>query len=300
MARLSGYTGKISLNGTAAVVTVSNWTINPTANNPTGVASNSAGMEFDVEGPSDFTGTFDWYNTSPLGFIVPGTAYVFYGQNSAYEVMGGIICTSVTINCDIKTGAMLSGSAAFASIGSSTAVHTANNTALTYQAVTSVTNTAVPTIFPGAVCKAAWTPILAGVAGSNADLIDVTGWSLTLACDAPATVTSNTGGVTKRIRGPFRGCSATINHEHSSFDFFSASATRLIPGTVGIVRLYATASAYFALSYMRVNGLNLAVPIESGEYVGGDIALGYTGYTNVAGVITQGSIVDPNAVTMWP
>jgi hypothetical protein len=293
MAAISGLNGLISLNGTSAVATCRNWNINPTNAVVAGAASNTGGAEFNLRGVSDFSGTFELYGPSALGIVVPGTAYVFYGQGGD-EVQAGIIIDSVTTTCDIEGGGVLSASVAFSSIGSSTAVYTANNNALLYQSATSVTNTSLPSIQSGIGCKAAWGP----VTQSMADLPAVRNWSLTLTCNNVSFSHSGAGGVTKRVRGR-KSASASVQFYEGAFGTFDVAATNYQQGTVGELRLYTDATLYWQVKWGVVTASPIDVPIEDPGMISNQMDFAWTAFTDISGTMTRGTIVDPNSVAYF-
>lgn len=300
MAAISGLNGLVSVNGTSAVATVRNWAVNPTNAPAVGAASNSGGAEFQLKGVSDFSGTFQLYGPSALGAVVPGTTYAFYGQpaSGGDEFLAGIIVDSMTINCDIEGGGILSADVAFSSIGSSTSVYTANNTGWTFQSATSLTNTSVPTIQSSLGCKAAWGPITAGTAETVSDIPAVRNWSLTLTCNNVSFSHSGAGGFTKRVRGR-KSASASVQFYEGSIGTFDVDATNYLPGTYGELRLYTTASAYWQMKWGVITASPLDVPIEEPGMVSNQMDFGWTAWTNISSTITRGTIVDPSSVAFF-
>lgn len=298
MAAISGLNGLVSVNGTSAVATVRNWKINPTNSPATGAASNAGGGEFSLVGVSDFTGSFSIYGPSAIGAVVPGTAYQFHGQTGSGEVQGGIIIDSTTVECDIEGGGILSASVTFSSIGSSTSTYTANNNALLYQTTTVLTNTAVPTIQSGIGCKAEWGPITAGVAEAIAEISNVRTWNLNLACNNVAFSSSSAGGVTKRVRGR-KSASASLTFYDGAIDLHDVQATKILQGTIGELKLYTTASAFWQLKWGIITASPIDVPIEEPGMVSNQLDFIYTGYTNISGTITKGNLTDPASVAFF-
>lgn len=301
MAAISALNGAISVNGTSAVATVRNVNINPTNAAVAGAASNSGGAEFNLKGVSDFSGTFSIYGPSALGVVVPGTTYILYAQpdiDADHEVQCGIIIDSMTINCDIEGGGILSADVGFSSIGSSTATYTANNNALLYQAATALTNSTVPTIQSGLGCKAQWGPITAGVAEAIADLPAVRNWTLNLASANVSFSHSGAGGVTKRVRGR-KSASASVQFYEGAIAAFDADATNYQQGTYGELRLFTTASAYWQMKWGVVTASPIDIPIEEPGMVSNQMDFAWTGWTNISGTITKGMIVDPASVAWF-
>ena len=299
MPYLSGLTGRVSVDGTNAVTTIRDWTINPTNGIVSGVASNTGGMTVNLSGVSDFSGSFSGYHRSPLGIVVPGTAYVGVFQNGTHEFFGGIIIDSVTVNCDIEGGGIIEWSANFSSIGSSTAVASANNNALGVRTATSLTNTSLPEMYSSVGCKATWRPIVSGTLQSLADIPDVRSWALTINAANVSGSASDAGGVTKRLMGP-KSASIEIETYQNSYNVLTATGTQLLPGTVGQVRLHTSATDFFQVNYGRVARLSTGANVESGDFIPLSIGMEYTGYALISGTMTQGTIVDPGSVTFYP
>lgn len=294
MAAISGLNGLLSLNGTSAVSSIRDWSINPTNAVVAGAASNSGGAEFNVRGVSDFTGTFNLYGASCLGIVVPGTAYVLYGQTGGGEVMGGIIVDSIVTTCDIEGGGLLSAVVNFSSIGSSTAVYTANNNALTFQAQTSLSNTSTPDLHSGIGCSAAWGPVGESVASVPA----VRSWTHTLTCNNVRHSHSGAGGVTKRVRGR-KSASMSLQFYEGAVADFDEAATSFVPGTAGELRLYANADDYWQFKWGVITASPISTPIEEPGMVSNQLDFAWTAYTDIEGTMTKGTIVDPNSVAFF-
>ncbi len=302
MAATSGKTGLVSVNGTSALSTILNWKFNPAATLSEAVASNSEGMEFHVTGVTDFTGSFDFKGINPLSLVVPGTAYVVYLQTSDDEAVGGIIIDSITATCDIEGGGMVSGTANFSSIGSSTATYTANNNAVLYNAaLTSLTNTSTPAARSGKVGKATWAPIVAGTLQTQFDIPNVRNWTLNLASQNTSFASSSTGGVTKRVAGVKRGATFSLGMYEGAIATFDATATKMLPGTTGKLRLYVNASEFWQIDYATIRSLPIDNNMEAGAMTSNTIDLAYTGYAdeNADGTLTRGTIIQPSTTVYW-
>jgi len=295
MAAISGINGLLSVNGTSAIATVRDWDINPSNAVVAGAASNSGGAQFNLRGVSDFSGSFNIYGPSCLGVVVPGTAYILYGQTGGGgEVKGGIIIDSAQITCDIEAGGILSAAVNFSSIGSSTAVYTADNAALAYQAATSLTNTTTPTIQSSLGCKAMWGP----VGQSVADVPAVRSWNLTLTSENQSLSHSGAGGVTKRVRG-LKSAAASIQFYEGALADFDEAATNYQQGTAGVLRLHTDATLYWLMNWGIVTTSPISTPIESAGMVTTQMDFAWTAYTDISGTITKGTIVDPNSVAFF-
>lgn len=300
MAATSGKTGLVSVNGTSALSTIRNWKLNPTTTLAEGVASNSGGQEFHVAGVTDFSGSFEFYGINPLDLVVPGTAYVGYFQTSDDEASGGIIIDSITATCDIEGGGLVSGTANFSSIGSSTAVYTANNTALTYSAsLTSLTNTSTPAAYGGKVGKVAWAPIVGGTLQSIADIPNVRNWTMTLTSQNQAFSSSSTGGVMKRVAGVKRGTTMSLGMYEGAIQTFDVTGTKMIPGTTGKLRLYVTASLYWLFEFATIRSVPFDNNMEAGALTSNTIDFAYTGFAEISGTLTRGTITQPDGNAYW-
>lgn len=297
MAWQSGLTALLSLNGTSALPTIRNWAIDPVSNNVSGGSSDSGGGTFVVPGVKDFTGRFDFYNPSPIGFAKPGTMYAFYGQNASGEYRGGIIITSVTINCDIEAGGILGGSATFASIGSSDDDPTTDNNALTYSDTpTSLTNSGMPQVHSSLGCKAQWALVSGGSLVAYADLPSVRQWSLTLTNTPTAFSASDTSGVTKRLAGR-NSASASVNVYEADPDVLSDAG--VIQGGVGALRLFTAAASFWQVTYAVVGGNSSDAQIETPNVIGHNLNFGWSSHGRLTAGFTKGTIVDPASVTWF-
>lgn len=298
MAVYSGIDGNVVL-GSSVIASVRSWSVNTSEQSASGVASNTGGMTVRKLGAKDFTGTMSGFGRSPLGFIVPGTAYTFYGRGSTDEFKAGIMCEQVTIRCDLSGSRPLEWTANFGALGSSTAAGS-DNTLFALQNKTSFSDSSSvelrSPVEDGA--KASWDPLTSGAQVGETDIPDVQSWDLTLSCSLKPYVSSSTGGVTKRKAGP-KDARASVNLLQSDLSTLVASATILTPGQLGILRLYVSSTLNFGLTWCISEGMNLSTQIESGELDSVAVSFGYTGYAVVSSAMTKGSIVDPNSVAWY-
>ena len=301
MAPITGLNGLFSLDGgTAAVPTCRSFAINPTNAAVAGAASNTGGAEFRVRGVSDFTGTASLYTESGLALCVPGTAYQFHGQTSTNaladggEVRGGVRIDSLTVNCDIENGGIITADVAFSSIGSSTSNPTADNTSLTYQTATALTNSALPDLNSSLGCKAVWGP----VGQSLADMPSVRSWSMTLTCGRVPYSASGTGGVRKGLAGR-KSATATVNFYEGALASLDDTATDLRQGTYGQLNLYTNATLFWKFQYGLIEASPINVPIEEPGMVENSITFGWSSFVPISGTQTRGNIVDPNGVVYF-
>jgi hypothetical protein len=208
-----------------------------------------------------------------------------------------VIVTSTTIEVDIENGGIIGGSSEFASIGSSTATLTADNNALTYSDTpTSLTNTGTPNVFSSIGCKAAWAVVTGGALGSYSDIPSVRRWSLTLTNTPTAFSNSGTGGVIKRIAGLYSASASVSVHEADPDVLADAGLT---VGSVGALRLYTSASAYWQATYMLPRNTPADVQIENPNVIGVDLSFDWSSHGRLTGGFTKGAVVDPASVTWF-
>lgn len=297
MAWQSGINALLSFNGTSALPSIRNWTIDPVSNTVSGGSSDSSGGTFVLPGVRDFTGTFEYYNNSPIGFAKPGTTYTLYAQNPSGEYRGGIIVTSTTINVDIEGGGIIGGSSTFASIGSSNGTVTTDNNALTYSdTMTVLTNTGVPQTHSSLGCKAQWAAITGGSLGAYADLPSVRAWGLTLTNTPTEFSASSTGGVVKRLAGRY-SASATVNVYEADPDVLADAL--VVAGNVGALRLFTSASAFWQVTYAVVGGNSADAQIETPAVLGVNLAFQWTSHARLTAGMTKGAVTDPASVTWF-
>lgn len=300
MPAFSGLTAKVALGNTPAVVaSVRNWNVDTSDGGPAGVASNSSGMTVRKNGARDFGGSFDVYGKTPLGFILPGNVYTFYGLTDTDEFKAGIIVDEVSIRCPIASSGYIESSVRFSAYGSSTDAGS-DNTLYTFQNKTSMSDSTEVKMF-GAVetgAKVHWNPLTSGAYVGDLEIPDIESWELTLRCENKARVTSSTGGVTKRRAGP-KDASARITLLESDLSALAAATRMFREGQMGRLDLYVDTSTFFLMEYMKLASLSVASSPESGEYDRLNVGFDFSGYAIEAGVHVKGQIVDPGAVAWW-
>lgn len=298
MAVSSGIKGNVVL-GSSVVASVSQWSTDLRASNPSAVLSNTAEGTVRKVGAKDFTGSMSGSGRSPLGFILPGTAYTFYGRGETDEFKAGILCEQVTIDCPIASSGLITWSANFGALGSSTGAGS-DNTLFVMQNKTSFSDSteveARSAVEDGA--KASWDPLTSGSQVGVVDIPDVQSWNLTLSCVLKPYVSSSTGGVTKR-KAAAKDARARLTFLQSDLSTLQSAATILTPGQIGILRLHVSSSLAFVLTWMVSEGVGLGSNIESGDLDTVSVDFAFTGFALVSSTMTKGSIVDPNSVTWW-
>lgn len=290
MSVISGKSGKLSLdNGSNQIGGVRNWKINRTASNPAGTPANAGAMQVVLPNQvTDWTMSAEFYGRELP--CLPGTGYTFYGYTGADVASGSVLCESVTINCDIEAGGIISGTASFGANGALTLA--------TGSAPTLGTGSTL-TMFGGNGCKAAWQPIVAGTAGSIADIPGVRSWTLTISNRLNPYVEASTAGVTKRTAGVF-SASGSFSMYQGDLAYFSTTATRMLAGDYGVLRLYVSSTLFFGLSYAVIGANDASVEIESGANNAVNIPFVYSGWANISGTMTQGALVRPDTTNFWP
>lgn len=270
MAVSSGLSG--SVNG---FDTVRSWRVTESDAGPNFVASNSDGMQGSLAGNVDWTGSISLYGYAPA--FLPGEAVTFAGWNGTSRFSAEALVSGVSLECDIEGGGVLNHSIEVAGNGAST-----KNTS-------SVTDSAVPAAYTSIGCKASFD---AAGGSSYTDIADVRNWSLSLACAMQQYVSSSTAGIVKRKPGPLSG-RATVGVYQDTV------GTLPTVGTIGSLRLYVSASAYYQLLYARVVSIEPATDVEGGGLNAATIQYEYTGFKRITGTMTKGSITKPDTTVYW-
>lgn len=282
----SSKTGKFSINGgTSAMASVREVNIDYTTELPSGNASGAnQGAPFSVPGPKDFTGDISIYGKTFN--MLPGADFSFESFNGTEIATGDAVVQSLDLRCSIESGGLLSGTIRFGGNG----VLTLDNSG------TSMTDANVPQAYGGIVCKAAWGP--AAASPTMLDIEDVTEWTLSYECNVNAYVTSGTAPWHGRNAGALSRLEATVsvlNSEPSGLVLANMG-----PGQYGELRLYVTATEFFAIRWMGVQGLRQGQPIESGGNPTVQATMSWSSYTDLSGTQTVGYIKNPAAATIWP
>jgi hypothetical protein len=262
MAVLSGKSAAI--NGFS---TLRNWNVNQTDSESSGFSFNSNPAQFGFAGNKDWNGSAQFYGNEPP--VMPGAAISFIGYTGTNRWTGDAICESITLDCDIEGGGILGGTINFA-----------GNGALAPGAGAAVTDSTAPAAASSIGCKASWDT------GSEVDISDVRSWSLTITANNPSYASSTTAGIIKRVFGNW---TAT-----ASVTLYEASSTAIIaPGTFGVLRLYVNASDAWEFEWMIQKNPAQTFDQEGAAVTGATYAFNYTGFKDVSGTFTKGSIVRP-------
>lgn len=287
MGVFSAKNGKFSVDsGSSAMASVRSINIDYQSTQPEGNMSGAnQGAPVSVAGPTDFTGELGIYGKTFN--LLPQATFNFEASNGTEIATGAAIVESCDLRCSIQSGGLLEGTIRF---GGNGALTISNST-------TAMTDTAVPEAYPSVVCKASWGPLAASP--TMADISDVTEWTLQYQSNINAFVTSgSSAGATRRNAGALQGCTATVNVLNSAPS--GLQTANMLPGQYGELRLYVTATEYFAIRWMGVTGLRETVPIERGENVELQAGFKWSSYRPVSGTQTVGYIKNPAASTIWP
>ncbi len=289
MSVINGYGGLLSQdNGSNTIGGIRSWTINSSSTNPKGTPSNAGRMQVVLPNQvTDWTLRYDFYGKELPA--LPGTSYTFLGYNGSERASGTVICESVVMNVDIEGGGIISGSATFGSNGALTQASGSAPTVGTGSALT---------MYGGTGCKANWQPIIAGTTGSAADIPDVRNWSLSIACQLSPYVSSSTAGVTGRTAANY-SASGSFDFYQGALSYITASATRMSVGNYGILKLYVSSTEFFGLSYAVINRVDEPVQNETGANNSIQVGFDFSGWANISGTMTRGTLLRPDTTAFW-
>lgn len=286
MGTFSAKDGKFSINGgTSAMASVRQADIDYTAELPSGNMSGAnQGAPVSVMGPKDFTGEIGVYGKTFNA--LPGDVFDFESFNGTEIATGEAIVESCDLRCSIETGGLISGTIKFGGKGAVTISNSG----------TSMTDANVPQAFGGIVCKAAWGPLAASP--TMADIAGVTEWSLTYNRNINKFVTHDTAPWNDRNAGALASLEATVNVLNAQPS--GIQTANMLPGQYGELRLYVTASQYFAVRWMGVKQLRQGQPIETGGNVTQQAVMSWSSYCEISGTQTVGYLKNPAGSTIWP
>jgi hypothetical protein len=274
MGVISGFGGAV--NGAESV---RNWSITETADTQAVVASNTKGGTTRGPGNTDWSGSYSAYGHTPD--VMPGEVFTFAGNmNNGKGATGTAIVDEVSLTINIETGAIIEHSVNFSANG-----------ALTFGTV-AATDASVPCPPTSIGCKVQ----LATPAGSPsfADLEDVRTVTLTLTRANAAYVNSETSGGTRRTKGNLDFTLAITVHTDDANDLPDVNLVRS-------VRIFVNATEYWELNWVRFSEISgVEVDIEGAGIVGATLNASMQGFTSISDVCTEGSIITPDEVTIWP
>lgn len=265
---LSGKTGALQLLSAPTLQdTLRDWRIAPGGTVNPYVASNSDGMQGQVDGNDDWTLTANFYGHTPVVF--PGDAVAVKAYTGTNSYSGDGIVDSITVNVDVEGGGIVNGS-----------VQVSSNGALSKGTSGAVTDSSTPNPPSAIGLKIAW--------GDTPADRNIRRYSFTINSANVAYVDTATAGVVKRVAGILSASGSWDEYESDTDD-------HLAKGAIEMLRCYVTASAYYEFQYAMVTGVDNAVNIESGEIVGVTHNWAYSGFK--AG--TKGQILKPDTNAFW-
>lgn len=298
MAVYNGRGGLLSSDGGSNTIGgMTRWNISTTVKQPTGTPANAGNMQVVLTGgPTDFTGSFDFYGKEMPA--LPGTGYSFVGYNGYSSGGGGtarnatasILCTSMNLTCDVENGGVLSGSCGFGANGALTLTGTGT--------IPTVGTGSALTTYGGTGCKANWKPYPGGVIQAAADLAGLRSWNLQIECKDAPYVTADDAGVTKRTAGNY-SARASVSLYQADVGVLSATATKLLAGIGGVLKLYVNSTEFFGLSYAVSSGPQFGPEAEAGNNNEVTIGFDYSGWMDIAGTLTRGSLLRPDTTAFW-
>jgi len=274
MAVLSGIGGAV--NGVGGI---GNWSIQTAADVQAFQNSGTGGGTGRQIGNKDWSGSYKAYGDTPAS--MPGEALSFIGSiEGTTGAAGTAIVDGVDIECDIKGGGVLS--------------HTVNfsgNGALTEGAAVAVDATVD---IPGSAigCKAAFGTVAASPVWT--DIIDVTGWKLSITAANQAYVNSSTGGLILRKPG-------NIDATFSISVELATLATLTAINTIAGVRLFTSSTLHWQILWgIIMDHSDITIDVESQAIVAATMNMALAGLANVGGTDTIGSITNPASGVFWP
>jgi hypothetical protein len=285
MSVLSGILGVV--NGQDTVRT---WSVTSTADLSALYASNTKGAPIRLDGNKDWTGEFTAYGFQPA--LVPGEFFKFQGsvdgaKGVTSEVLGAIVDT-ITITGDIEGGGAIEYTCAFSGNGTLTSE------------VTPLTDATCPQ--PLSAIGSYVTLEQTDDAGVEANITDVRTWSITLTRANTAYNSSTTGGQTKRLKGNF---DATISLSIYEDDFDDI----IQPNEEQIVRIYHEGvpvgsegdDTFWEFQWIKFNdGGGYEIDREGAALIGYTANGGFSAFTDIVGVCTEGKIIMPDTTDLWP
>ena len=262
----------------AGVGSLRNWKAQRSITIPAPRGSSTAGMPACLVGNKDWSGSAEFYGYIPTN--LPGASFTFQGNPDTGNTgiwTGTAIVSSLTVVIDIEAAQPISGTIQFEGNGELTA------------STATISDATTPAIYPSKGMKGT-------LAGS--DIVNVRRMEFTLTCKNETYVTggdSGTSGIVKRVPGNFDASGSFTVYD-------GAPSTALAYGTIDVLRYYVTASYYWAFSYVVLESNNPEADREGGTIPGLTYPWRYTGWKDITGTWTQGSIsnVAGSTTTWWP
>lgn len=265
---LSGKSGALQLLAVPTLQdTLRDWRIAPGGTVNTYVASNTDGMQGQVDGNDDWTLSANFYGHTPVAF--PGSAVAVKAYTGTDSYSGTGIVDSFTLNVDVEGGGIVTGS-----------IQVSSNGALSSAQSGAVTDSSDPNPPSAIGLKIAW--------GDTPADRNIRRYSFTITSDNKTYVDSATAGVVKRVAG-------TLSASGSWDEYESGTGVHVAKGTMEMLRCYVTSSAYYEFKYALITGLDNAVNVESGDIVGVTHNWAFSGFKGG----TKGQLLKPDTTAFW-
>lgn len=252
-----------------------NWKVSRTDDVQTPLASSTDGMPFAQSGNQDWTGTAEFYGHTPP--YMPGDSFTFQGNPDTAGTKlwtGAALVRSINVIIDIEAASIISGTLTFEGNGALT-----NSTG-------TISDATSPAMYSAKALKGTW-------AGS--DIAQLRRMEFTLECDLQRYAsggTSGTAGFFKRVAGNLRG--------NGQFTTYEATPDLVLAyGTIDVLRYYVTSTTYWSFSYALLASNDPNADVEGGTIPGQTYPWVYSGWKDITGTITQGSIVKPSTSAWW-
>ena len=274
MTVLSGIGGKVD-----GIDTVRTWSINHVADLQAYIASNTKGGTSRLKGNLDWTGQYTAYGHTPVK--MPGDIFTFIGSiDGSLGVTAQAMVEEVTIIWDIEAGNIIGHEVSFG-----------GDADLVFGSA-SATDVTLPNVISSISTKLELSEALLTPAFS--EITDIRTMTLTLTRSNQSYVSSSTSGITKRIKG-----NLDVSFSYTLYE--ATPASLILPNAVKHAKLYVDSSTFWELKWVRFGELSgLEVDIESGTLVGPTQNTDMEGFTDIAGVMTEGKIVKPDLGSVWP
>ena len=276
MSVVSGKAGAV--NGKS---TVRKWSISYTADTKTFVASSTKGGTGRLAGNEDWSGSYDGYGHTPG--VMPGGALSFVGSiDGTKGVSGTAIVDQVVITIDIEGGGIISHTVSFSANGALT------------EGAAAATDATLPEAYTSIGCKAEVAD--PAESPSYTALPDVRTITITMTANNSSYVSSDTAGQTQR-------CAGNLDVTIAISLYTNDPSTSPIPAVNAeqFLQCYVSATEYWEFCAVRFGEhSDIEVDVEGNAIVGLTLNAGMSGWYDLAGTITEGTIIDPAETTVWP
>ena len=266
--------------------TVNSFTIDRKRDAKTWVSSGAAGMESQIPGNTDWSGSIDFNGFLPA--VLPGSGFTFTGQTDTGKwYTGTAIMESMTVNVNPGTAEVIKTSCKFAANG-----------ALSAATGSAKTDVAAPSVYSSISCGATW-----GTSVPHA-INDVQSWSFTMSCALKPYNSADTGAQTLRKAGNKSG-SVTVSALMGDPATFNTTTGEgiITPGDVQRLQLFCTPAALnWDLKYCQLESAGQNVNVESADLQVVNYSFKFSGFGLVTGTWTQGFIKTPEGspTTIYP